>query len=77
MIMDPSVPCNKSFLPIDASELSFIVSNGYSGVADVGSLDRMQVFPDVNGRIKCRWAVGGPETDFGYNLPIDMLSQIS
>jgi hypothetical protein len=73
---DPSMPCDKSVLTIDPSELNFVVLHGYSGVADVGSPDSILVFLDASGRMKRRW-VGGGETDFGYNIPLELLSGIA
>ena len=73
MMMDPLIPCSKSFLPLGASELRSVVIHGYSGVADVGSSDIMGVFPDATGRIKIRWP-GAGETDFGCNAPAGMLA---
>ena len=41
MIMDPSVACDKSFVPIDPSEGQFVVAHGSAGLFDIGGADSM------------------------------------
>jgi hypothetical protein len=71
--MDPALPCEKSFAPIDSTELRSVVMQGYSGIADIGTREEMRVFSDGGGRLKMRWA-GSGETDFGPGLPAGLLA---
>lgn len=77
LVMDPSIACDKSFLPLDANDLQFVLVHGSSGVADIGTSDFMGVVVDVTvtGDLKMLWAKEG-ETDFGYSLPPEMRSKV-
>jgi hypothetical protein len=51
MLLDPAVPCDRSFSKLTPTEAKYLAASGYAGVADVASHDAMRVAIDSNGRV--------------------------
>src|SRR6202035_229485 len=51
MILDPSVPCEKSFVDIDASEARFYSGSGEEGIEQTGGWESMRANADTEGRL--------------------------
>ena len=71
MIMDPSTPCEESFLTVSSSEIGNVVAHGTPGVANIDAPEGTMVRIDEEGNIGSAWMVAAKGT-FGYQIPIEI-----
>jgi len=74
MVLDPLVPCDKTFTTLDRSEVRYFAASGRAGVADVDRGGNMYVSIDSEGNVR-RPFRDGP-VDFGIQVPRSMISDI-
>jgi hypothetical protein len=74
MVLDPSVPCDKSFAPMDAGELRHAAVSGVAGVADTGGRDVMDtILNRKTGRLQIA-AVPPFSSSLDQDLPLEMFA---
>jgi hypothetical protein len=72
MVLDPLVPCDKTFTTLDRSEIRHFATSGRAGAADVDRGGNMYVSIDADGSVR-RPFRDGP-VDFGLQVPKSMIS---
>src|SRR5271157_820407 len=73
MVLDPSVPCGKSFARMDTGELGQASLSGIAGVADIGGRDVMSVvLHRKTGKLEI-FSPNGPAF-FDQDLPMEMFA---
>jgi hypothetical protein len=73
MVLDPLVPCDKSFAVMDTGELSQVSTSGIAGVADIGGRDVMSVvLHRKTGKLEI-FSPNGPAF-FDQDLPMEMFA---
>ena len=72
MVMDPNIPCEKSFVMLNAAEMHFAVGDGYAG--DSGDRTDVTLAPD--GTMNKKW-LSGEFTYFDYKIPPALFNDLS
>jgi hypothetical protein len=72
MILDSTVPCQNSFVKLDASEIKYVVADGFAGIADIGSHDSKDVAVGSDGALSGGW-LNGERTYYDYKVPASLL----
>lgn len=75
MLVDPAVPCERSFVAVDTDEVRQFVSHGQTGVAGLGAFNLMDVASEKDGSLDLRW-YGGGRTYLDFKLPADVASNL-
>jgi len=74
MVLDPSVPCNQSFLPIGPQDAKFLVASGSAGVAGSGGRDDMFVGIKSDGTFRNFFPWGVGEVYFDERVPVALFA---
>jgi hypothetical protein len=74
MVLDPSVPCSRSFSDLSPGDAKYLVASGYAGVAGIGSHDGMRVQLDRTGKISRFFPIG--RAYFDADVPPAMFQDV-
>ena len=77
MLLDPSVPCNESFLPIGPQDAKYLVASGSAGVAESGGYDYMRALIRKDGSLSCFFPWGVGETYFDERMPVALFADFA
>ena len=76
MLLDPSIPCERSFVPMEPADAKYLVASGQAGVADAGGFDWMKVYIGKDGSLVRPlgrdWTV-----QFSYRVPTALFSDLA
>jgi hypothetical protein len=76
MILDPSVPCEGSFMKVQPFELRYLTAHGNAGIADILSVEGTDAHTLEDGRLTGGLGVAD-QVDFGYKIPAEFRKGLS
>ena len=75
MTLDASVPCGSSFFNLDASEMKYVLAEGYAGIADDERGNFLGVGLTPDGGLVRPW-LSGNQTYLDYRAPLALFSDM-
>jgi len=77
MVLDPSIPCNQSFITISPLDAKYLASSGSAGVAGAGGQDDMQAMVEKDGTVSRFFPYGVGKAYFDYRVPPGLYSDFA
>jgi len=74
--MDSAVPCQNSFVNLDASDIKYVVADGFAGVTDTGASDLIDASLGTDGALSGGW-LSGERTYYDYKVPPPLFNDMS
>jgi hypothetical protein len=76
MVLDRAIPCEKSFVRLDATAIRHAVAHGSPGIADIVNSDGVLTIVDENGTGEIAGATPGKRIPLGFGIPLEFLRGI-